>query len=148
MRATETITGLALAALAAVLLAWVIPAEIPNGFSGQLSPRLLPQVAAACILVLGLWIASAALFGGRIPAHRPGPFSRGELTALVALPALVLLALWVLGLGGPLPAGALLVTGAALMMGERNPLALILLSAGSLAMGWLLLYRILGTTVG
>lgn len=148
MRATETIAGLALAVFAAVLLVWVIPAEIPRGIAGQLSPRLVPQVAVAGILALGLWIAGAALFGGRIPAHRPGPFSRGELSALVALPALVLLALWVLGLGGPLPAGALLVTGAALMMGERNPVALVLLPVGSLALGWLLLYRILGTTVG
>lgn len=148
MRATETIAGLALAAFAAVLLVWVIPAEIPRGLSGQLSPRLVPQVSGAGILALGLWIAGAALFGGRIPAHRPGPVSRGELSALIALPALVLLALWVLRLGGPLPAGAVLVTGAALMMGERNPIALVLLSAGTLALGWLLLYRILGTTVG
>lgn len=148
MRATETIVGLVLASLAAVSLIWVIPAEIPHGIAGQLSPRLVPQVAVAGILALGLWIAGAALLGGRIPAHRPGPFSRGELLAMVALPALVLASLWVLGLGGPLPAGALLVTGAALMMGERNPLALILLPAGSLGLGWLLLYRILGTTVG
>ena len=50
MRATETIAGLALAAFAVVLLVWVIPAEIPRGFSGQLSPRLVPQVAVAGIL--------------------------------------------------------------------------------------------------
>jgi hypothetical protein len=73
---------------------------------------------------------------------------RAELVVLVAIPALVLLAVWVLALAGPLVAGALLVVGAALMMGERNPLALILLPVGALGAGWLLLYRILGTTVG
>lgn len=62
---------------------------------------------------------------------------RAEVLALVTLPALVLLVLWALRLAGPLVAGALLVVGAALMMGERNPLALILLPAGALGAGWL-----------
>lgn len=60
---------------------------------------------------------------------------RAEVLALVTLPALVLLVLWALRLAGPLVAGALLVVGAALMMGERNPLALILLPAGALGAG-------------
>ncbi|MCB1362102.1 MAG: hypothetical protein H6899_10575 [Rhodobacter sp.] len=148
MRATETLTGLVLALFAGVMLVWIIPAEIPRGVAGQLSPRLVPQVAVSGILVLGLWIAGAALVGGRLPAHRPGPFSRPELVALVVLPALVLASIWVLALAGPVPAGVLLVAGAALLMGERRPVALILLPAGSLTLGWVLLYRILGTTVG
>lgn len=148
MRATEFLTGLIVSALAAAMLLWVVPAQIPAGYAGQLSPRLLPQVALGGVLALGLWIAGAALVGRRVPAHRPGAFSRGEVTALVALPALVLAALWLLPLLGPLAAGAALVIGAGLMMGERRPLVLAALAAGSLLAGWVLLYRILGTTVG
>jgi len=67
---------------------------------------------------------------------------------MVALPGLVLVSLALLPLAGPLVAGAVLVIGATLMMAERHPLALILLPAGALGAGWLLLYRILGTSVG
>lgn len=148
MRATQTLAGLSLALFAVAMLLWLIPAEIPSGFAGQLSPRLLPQITMWGVLLLGLWIAGTALWGGGIPVHQPGPFVRAELVALVAIPALVLIAWWVLTLAGPMVAGAVLVAGAALMMGERSPLVLVLLPMGALGAGWLLLYRILGTTVG
>lgn len=145
MRATEILVGLGLTLFAAAMLLWVIPAQVPAGFARQLSPRLLPQITMWGVLGLGLWIAVAALRGKG--AARPGPFVRAELVAMIALPGLVLVSLALLPLAGPLVAGGVLVLGAALMMGERNPLALILLPAGALGAGWLLLYRILGTSV-
>lgn len=123
----------------------IVPTQIPRGFAGMLSPRLVPVLALTGIALLGLVIVVQAL---RRPPVSPVRLSRTEWIGFVAIPALLLLALWLLPLVGPVVAGAGVVIGAALVMGERNPLMLLAQASGLLAVGYVLLVLVLGTTVG
>lgn len=144
MRHSDVIVGAVLACFAGIMLLVVVPAQIPEGFAGMLSPRLVPQLALGGIGLLGLGVIAQGLRG----AGHEVRFSGAELRALLAIPALLLAGLAVLSWFGPVAAGGLLVIGAALLMGERNPLSLLAQAGAMLGLGYLLLYVVLGTRVG
>lgn len=145
MKKDDILIALGLICFAVAMLFFVMPAQIPEGFGGALSPRLVPQVALWGILLLALVILVRAWcgFGPGI-----GGIARSELLALFAIPALMLGATWLLPLAGPLGAGALLVAGGGILMGERNPLVLAAQTGGMLLLGYLLIYVILGSSIG
>lgn len=145
MDRTNALVGgvVVLAAVGAAL--GIVPTQIPRGYAGMLSPRLVPVLALTGIVLLGLVIVVQAL---RRPPVAPVRLSRTEWIGFVAIPTILLLALWLLSLVGPVVAGAGVVIGAALVMGERNPVMLLAQAAGLLAVGYVLLVLVLGTTVG
>ncbi|MCZ4291624.1 hypothetical protein [Hoeflea alexandrii] len=145
MDRTSTIIGGVLAIIAAWGLFFIVPAQIPAGFAGMLSPRLVPQIALVGIGLLGLLIAAQGLWRG---AGEPFHLSKHEAAAFITVPGIILISLWLLPVIGPLGGGAMLVIGAALIMGERKPLMLAAQAAGILLLGYLLIYVVLGTTVG
>ena len=145
MRKADILIATILICLVAAALGWVVPAQIPEGFGGALSPRLVPVAALWGILGLALVILTRAWRGAGAPVDR---IARSQVLALIAVPALMLGSTWLLVLAGPLGAGALLVAGGGLLMGERNPLVLLALTAGMLGIGYLLIYVILGSSIG
>ena len=80
-------------------------------------------------------------------AQTEPPISRAELVALLKIGAVFALAvglyLWV----SPLAAGAALVVGALLVLGERRPLVIVLMPAALLLAIWFLFYKVLGTAI-
>lgn len=145
MRKADILIASILICFVAAALFLVVPAQIPEGFGGALSPRLVPQAALWGILALALVILVRAARGHSAGIDR---IARSELLALIAVPALMLGATWLLPFVGPLGAGALLVAGGGLLMGERNPLMLAAQTGGMLLLGYVLIYVILGSSIG
>lgn len=119
MRASvDRVSGLSVAALGALLLLVVIPAEIETVEYGWVQPATLPT-ALACVLI-GLGLVQAA-----VPA-RPSELAGGPALRAYGYLALAVLAAWAmdrLGFGWVAPVFVLAVMG---LIGERRPLWLAL----------------------
>jgi len=145
VRTADILIASILICFSAAMLFVVVPVQIPEGFGGSVSPRLVPQAALWGIFALALLILIRAVSGYSTGIDR---ITRFELLALIAIPALMLGTTWLLPFIGPLGAGALLVSGGGLLMGERNPLILAAQTAGMLLLGYVLIYVILGSSIG
>jgi len=148
MRRANVVSGVVLGLLSLLMLFAVIPAQIDPGPDGIVSPRLVPSMTM--ILVAAL---SVLLVVNNMRAPEPGapeaslPFTRAELAALLKIGAVFALALGLYFLVSPLAAGAGLVVGALLALGERRPVVIVLMPAVLLLALWLLFYKVLGTAI-
>lgn len=132
-----------------VMLVAVIPWQIASGPQGYMSPRLVPTMMI--ILIMGLSVLLVLTNLRRRPRQTgqvdASPISHGEFSALVKILGVSAVALGLYLWLSPLAAGFALVAGTQLVLGERNPLLLILMPAGFLLAIWFLFYKVLGTAI-
>ena len=145
MRRANIVSGVVLGLVSLLAIFLVIPWQIAPGPEGYMSPRLVPTMMM--VLIAGL---SAVLVVNNLRAggpDEPQPFTRAEMLAAARIGGVfavsVALYLWV----SPLAAGAALVAGALLVLGERRPLIIVLMPAGLLLAIWVLFYKVLGTAI-
>ena len=145
MRIANLTSGVILILFGAVMLVFVIPAQIEEGPQGMMSPRLLPQMTMWLIMGLSALLVATNLRGPDL--QEPAPFTRSELVAFGKIAAVFALSLALfLGLG-PLPAGITLIVGALLVLGERRLWVLGLMPLVLIGGTYLLFYRVLGTAI-
>lgn len=149
MRWANIVSGVVLAVVGLLAIFVVIPWEVAPGPAGYMSPRLVPIMMMALVTGLSALLVVNNL---RAPAddgesEQPQPFTRAEMLAAAKIGVVfaisVALYLWVT----PLAAGAALVVGALLVLGERRPLVIVLMPAGFLLAIWVLFYKVLGTAI-
>ncbi len=146
MRRTNIVSGIVLAVVGLLTIFVLIPWQIAPGPEGYMSPRLVPTMMMALITGLAALLVVNNIRAGAEP-DEPQPFTRAEMLAVGKIGGLfaisVALYLWV----SPLAAGAALVAGALLVLGERRPLVIVLMPAGLLLAIWVLFYKVLGTAI-
>jgi hypothetical protein len=154
MGRANVVSGVVLTVFGLVMLFAVIPAQIESGPEGFVSPRLVPNMAMILITVLSVLLvitnmrAANMRAGERGTADEPAmPISRSELAALLKLGAVFAVALALYLFVSPLAAGAGLVIGALVALGERRPVVIVLMPAVLLLAIWLLFYKVLGTAI-
>lgn len=145
MRIANLTSGVILILFGAVMLLFVIPAQIEEGPQGMMSPRLLPQMMMGLILGLAALLVVTNLRDHG--AKDPAPFTRAELLAFSKIAAVFALSLTLFLTLGPLTAGIALIVGALLVLGERRPLVLVLMPLMLIGGTYLLFYRVLGTAI-
>jgi Na+/H+ antiporter NhaD/arsenite permease-like protein len=143
------VSGLVLAAFGLVMLVLVIPLQIEAGPDGMVSPRLVPNLMMVVITALSVMLVVTNL---RAPESKDAdasknPISRTELIALLKIGAVFAVALLLYRFVSPLTAGAALVVGSLLALGERRPLVVLAMPAALLIGLWLLFYKVLGTAI-
>ena len=149
MRRADVVSGIVLAVFSLVMLFAVIPWQIEPGPQSMVSPRLVPSMMMVFIAVLSVMLIVSNLrpAEGAVADEPAMPFSRSELAALFKLGAVFAVALGLYLLTSPLAAGAGLMVGALLALGERRPLVIVLMPAVFLLAIWLLFYKVLGTAI-
>jgi len=151
MRRANVVSGVVLAVFGLVMLFAVIPWQIEPGPKDMVSPSLVPNLMMIVITGLAVLLAITNLRDGGITGETAEdaapPISRAELMALVKIGGVFALAvalyLWV----SPLAAGAALMIGALVALGERRLLVVVLMPAALLLALWLLFYKVLGTAI-
>ncbi len=149
MRHANIASGIVLMIVGLLTIFVIIPWQIAPGPAGYMSPRLVPTMMMALITGLSaLLVVNNLRSGTESPdANQPQPFTRAEMLAAAKLGGVfavcVALYLWV----SPLAAGAALVVGALLVLGERRPLIIVLMPTGLLLAVWVLFYKVLGTAI-
>lgn len=148
MRRANVVSGVLLALFGLVMLFAVVPAQIDPGPEGIVSPRLVPNMMLIFITALSvlLVITNRRAPQGGVP-EASMPFTWAELAGLVKIGAVFAVALGLYFLVSPLAAGAGLIVGALVALGERRPLILILMPTALLLALWLLFYKVLGTAI-
>lgn len=149
MRRANIVSGLVLAAFGLVMLVLVIPLQIESGPDGMVSPRLVPNLMMVVVTALSVMLVVTSL---RAPEcddadASKNPISRTELIALLKIGAVFAVALLLYRFVSPLTAGAALVIGSLLALGERRPLVVLAMPAALLIGLWLLFYKVLGTAI-
>lgn len=149
MRRANVISGVVLAIFGLVMLVGVIPFQIGHGPQGMMSPRLVPSMMMIVVTGLSLLLVVNNLRSA--PGHGEDeatpPISRGELAALLKIGAVFAVAIALYVWVSPLAAGAALVIGALVTLGERRPLVLVAMPAALLIAIWFLFYKVLGTGI-
>ena len=145
MRTANLISGVVLAMFGLLMIFVVIPVQIEEGPPGMVSPRLVPQIMLWAITGLALLLVATNLRA--TSGDGPAPISRAEILALLKIAAAFAVALALFFLAGPLWAGIALVAGTLLLLGERRPLVVVLMTAGMLGATWVLFYQILRTPI-
>lgn len=149
MRRANIVSGFVLAAFGLIMIFAVIPWQIEPGPKGMMSPSLVPMMMMGLVTALSVLLVIVNL---RAQARTPDaastpPISPADLIALVKIGAVFAIAislyLWV----SPLAAGAALMVGALVALGERRPLVIILMPAALLLAIWFLFYQVLGTAI-
>jgi len=149
MRRANVVSGVVLALFGLVMLFVVIPWQIEPGPAGMVAPSLVPNIMMVVITGLAVLLVINNL---RADPHAPDaettpPISRAELLAMVKIGAVFAVAvglyLWV----SPLAAGAALMVGALVTLGERRLYIIVLMPAALLLALWLLFYKVLGTAI-
>jgi putative tricarboxylic transport membrane protein len=149
MRYANVVAGLVLAVVGLLTIFVIIPWQIAPGPEGYMSPRLVPTMMMVLITGLALVLVVNNIRAGGEGAEQdePQPFTRTEMLAVAKIGGVfaisVALYLWVL----PLAAGAALVVGALLVLGERRPMVIVLMPTGLLLAIWVLFYKVLGTAI-
>ncbi|WP_193183333.1 tripartite tricarboxylate transporter TctB family protein [Nisaea sediminum] len=149
MRRANVLSGVVLAVFGLVMLVVVIPAQIGPGPEGMMAPSLVPSMMMILVIVLSLLLTFNNMKAKPENAddELPVPISRGEFAALLKLGAVfaaaIALYLWV----SPLVAGAALIVGALLALGERRPLVIVAMPTALLLAIWFLFYKVLGTGI-
>jgi putative tricarboxylic transport membrane protein len=149
MRRANIVSGIVLAVFGLVMVFAVIPAQIEPGPEGIVSPRLVPNMAMILIIALSMLLVVNNLRAGEPrPAEGPSvPITRSEFAALLKLGTVFGVALTLYLYVSPLAAGAGLVIGTLVALGERRPIVIVLMPAVLLAAIWLLFYKVLGTAI-
>jgi hypothetical protein len=149
MRRANLVSGVVLAVFGLVMLFAVIPWQIEPGPEGMVSPSLVPNLMMVLVTGLAALLAVTNLRGRtNDPEADPAPpVSRGEMVALLKIGAVFAVALGLYLWVSPLAAGAVLIVGALVVLGERRLPVLVLMPAGLLLALWFLFYRVLGTAI-
>lgn len=149
MRRANLYSGIVLAVVASVMLLAVIPWQIEEGPNGMMSPRLVPYLMMGAMLGLSVLLIVTNLSGrdAAVMQDDTNPFSQEEMKGLAKIAGVFALAialfLWV----SPLAAGAGLIIGSLVVLGERRPLVILGMPAALLFALWILFYKILGTAI-
>lgn len=149
MRRANLYSGIVLAVVAIVMLLAVIPWQIEEGPNGMMSPRLVPYLMMGAMLGLSVLLIVTNLSGrdAAVMQDDANPFSQEEMKGLAKIAGVFALAialfLWV----SPLAAGAGLIIGSLVVLGERRPLVILGMPAALLFALWILFYKILGTAI-
>lgn len=149
VRRANIVSGVVLAIVGLLTIFVIIPWQVAPGPNGYMSPRLVPIIMMALITGLAALLVVNNL---RAPTDQsepdqPQPFTRAEMLAVakigVVFAVSAALYLWI----APLAAGAALIVGALLVLGERRPLVIVMMPVGLLLAIWVLFYKVLGTAV-
>ena len=119
-------SGLVAFAVAAVLMAWIIPQYGGRGFGGSISPKLMPYVGSSIMLAASaaVWIRAAVeMARAGQPLAVPVAW-RGVVRQLWPF-AFVALAVVVIGAGGLIYSGPFLIAALLLILGERRPAVIL-----------------------
>ena len=146
MRTANLASGFILIVFGGAMRLWVIPLQIEEGPDGMMSPRLLPRMMVILIVGLSLLLVLSNLRKSALD-EGGSPISRGEMLALGKIAAIFAIALILFATTGPLLAGAALVVGALIALGERRPLVLVVMPVALIGGTYLLFYRLLGTAI-
>lgn len=148
MRRANIISGGLLAVICAIVLFAVIPWQIDEGPAGMMSPRLVPSMMMIAVIALSLLLVFTNLKPDpESKEYQPSPFSRAEMLALLKIGGVFALAIALYLWLSPLAAGAALIIGTLLVLGERRPLVIILMPSLLLFGIWALFYKVLGTAI-
>ncbi|WP_158972217.1 tripartite tricarboxylate transporter TctB family protein [Chachezhania sediminis] len=148
MKRADLVSGLVLAAFGVVMLAVVIPAQIEPAPDGYVSPRLVPNLAMIVIVALSLLLVLQSLpKSEETPKAGTPVFFARDWVALAKISGVFAASLVLFWLGSPLAAGAVLIAGTLLLLGERRPVILVGMPAGLLLAVWALFYKLLGTVI-
>lgn len=148
MKKAELVSGLVLLAFGVLLWVVLIPWQIAPAPGATISPRMMPQLCAAVLVVLSFILIGQSWLYLRGRREHTGPvFSRGELVAAFGVVALFGVAAALFVFTGPLLPGLVVVILPMLALGERRVAVLTLLPAGLMSGSWLLIYVALGTSL-
>jgi len=149
MRHANVVSGIVLVVAGLLAIFVIIPWQIAPGPEGYMSPRLVPTMMMALITGLAVVLVVNNLRAGGEGAEpdEPQPFTRGEMLAVAKIGGVFAVSVALYLLVSPLAAGAALVVGALLVLGERRPIVLVLMPAGLLLAIWVLFYKVLGTAI-
>lgn len=147
MRRANIVSGVVLALFGLLMLFVVIPWQIEQGPQGMMSPRLVPQMMMIFITGLSVLLVVTNLGPGENAGEEEPVISLPELAALAKIGAVFALALALYLWASPLAAGATLIVGGLLVLGERRPIVLATMPAGILLALWFLFYKVLGTAI-
>lgn len=157
MRSANLISATILILFSILMLWIVIPTQIEQGPKGMMSPRLLPQMMMWLILGLSVLLILTNLRkphgGTSAPSDTPladysaPPISRNEISALLKIGAVMILALVLFLTTGPLLSGVAVITGGLAVLGERRPIVFIVMPLVLVGGTYLLFYRLLGTAI-
>lgn len=149
MRRANVVSGAILAVFGLLMLFAVIPWQIDVGPAGMMSPRLVPNMMMIVVTGLAALLVFNNLRAGEVEPgqDRAAPVTRMELVALLRIGAVFALSILAYLFVSPLAAGAALVVGALLALGERRPLVIVAMPAVLLLGLWLLFYKVLGTAI-
>lgn len=134
-----------------VLVFYLIPAEIAlPDYEVTMSPRLLPYICAIAIIGLSLMLLIARLLEpSRLNEKSLSDwFTAREGWALTSITALFIICILLFQHVAPVVAGAVLIVGTLLVLGERNPVTLVVMPVTLLLGAYLLFYKVLGTAIG
>lgn len=145
MRQANIISGIILSLFGLVMLVFVIPWQIEAGPEGVVPPSLVPNLTM--IVVTGLSVILVLNNLRANPETGKAPITRADIAALLKIGAIfvvtILLYLWV----SPLAAGAALMVITLLVLGERRPIMILVLTSALLLAIWFLFYKVLGTEI-
>jgi putative tricarboxylic transport membrane protein len=148
MRHANVASGVVLAVFGLVMLFAVIPWQIDPGPGGMVSPRLMPSMMMVLIVALSAVLIFTNMRRADTETPEPAmPFTWGELAALVKIGAVFAVSLALYLFVSPLAAGAGLVIGSLVALGERRPVVIVLMPTVLLLAIWLLFYKVLGTAI-
>ncbi len=147
MRRANVVSGVVLALFGLAMLFAVIPWQIEPGPQGMMSPRLVPGMMMAFVTALAVLLVINNLRAAPDPEDDVSPISRSELLALVRIGAIFALAVALYSWVSPLAAGAAVVAGSLLALGERRPWMILGMPVVLLLALWFLFYKVLGTAI-
>ena len=133
---TETVTIGAFLAAAITFGLLVLPAAIAPGDSGQgagLSPRFMPQLAVASIVLALAWGLSRSLIRNRQPEQQARRPRKQILTPICGVAICIVFAAVGFDLAGFYVGGIFMAVLLTLLLGERRPWVIILFPAVLLA---------------
>lgn len=147
MKKAELASGLVLLAFGISLWAVLIPWQVAAAPGAIISPRMMPRLCAAVLVVLSLVLIVQSLAALRREGDTSGPvFSRAEVVATLGVVGLFAVATLLFVYTGPLLPGLAIIVLPMLVLGERRIAMLTLLPAGLMGGAWLLFYVVLGTS--
>ncbi|MGR3322192.1 MAG: tripartite tricarboxylate transporter TctB family protein [Pseudooceanicola sp.] len=147
MKKAELASGLVLLAFGISLWVVLIPWQIAPAPGAIISPRMMPRLCAAVLVLLSLVMIAQSLLMPRREDDHTGPvFTRNEVIATLGVVTLIAVAALLFIHTGPLLPGLMVIVLPMLVLGERRIAMLTLLPAGLMGGAWLLFYVVLGTS--
>lgn len=147
MKKAELVSGFVLMAFGILLWLVLIPWQIAEAPTAIISPRMMPRLCAAILVVLSLVLIAQSYLSLRLERDDSGPvFSRSEIIATLGVTVLFAVTTLLFVYTGPLLPGLMIIILPMLALGERRIAMLTLLPAGLMGGAWLLFYVALGTS--